>query len=317
MGAIFVSVIVPVYNAQNNIDLCIRSLLEQDYPKDRYEVIIVDNNSKDKTKEIINKYDVKYVLEDGIQSSYAARNKGIKEAVGGILAFTDSDCIADQNWIEKGVRAFHDDKIGGIGGKVCSYMPKNYIERYQAKKDVMGQEKLLTQDKIEKKLGKITTCNAFYRRKVFNIIGLFEPTIISGGDHDLSLRMQTQTDYSIAYNSEAIVYHKHRTSLKDFWKQYYKYGLGRIFLAKRYKSDVFMRRTELGYLRQIYGELRSYVPHLIYFFKNMVVFIVYKKLEDKEKVIDNILYIVARFACFSGQLKSSLRNKKPYFERIF
>jgi glycosyltransferase involved in cell wall biosynthesis len=55
-------------------------LKQQDYPKDRYEIIVVDNNSKDKTAEVIKRQQVIYLLEDEIQTSYAARNTGYKDS---------------------------------------------------------------------------------------------------------------------------------------------------------------------------------------------------------------------------------------------
>src|SRR3990170_3006911 len=98
-----ISVIVPVYNDAQRIGKCIESLLQQTYPHEKYEVIIIDNGSTDETREVIKKYPVKLLIEDKIQSSYAARNKGIKNAKGEVIAFTDSDCIPGNDWIERGV----------------------------------------------------------------------------------------------------------------------------------------------------------------------------------------------------------------------
>ncbi len=132
MNKPFVSIIVPVYNGALYIENCIGSLLGLNYPKEKYEVIIVDNNSTDNTADIIKKFAVIYALEDHTQTSYAARNKGIQTARGSIMAFTDADCIADEYWILNGVKPFENRLVGGVGGKVKAYKPRNYIERYQA-----------------------------------------------------------------------------------------------------------------------------------------------------------------------------------------
>ena len=94
-----VSVIIPVYNDKRGIKKCLKSLLEQNYNKELYEIIIVDNGSTDGTKEFLKKSPVKFLEENDIQSSYASRNKGIKHSKNEILCFTDSDVIVDKNWI--------------------------------------------------------------------------------------------------------------------------------------------------------------------------------------------------------------------------
>src|SRR3989304_6820795 len=114
----FVSVIVPAHNAQDNIAKLISSLLDQSYPKNLYEIIVVDNNSSDKTKEIATKSPIKVLEERKIQSSYAARNTGIKSARGEVFAFIDSDCTATINWIEEGIKALNSNSADLAGGRV-------------------------------------------------------------------------------------------------------------------------------------------------------------------------------------------------------
>ena len=119
----FVSVIVPVYNDAQRIWKCIESLLQQTYPRQKYEVIIIDNGSTDETRTVIQKYPVKLLIEDKIQNSYAARNKGIKNACGEVIAFTDADCIPDSDWIEKGVtNLLRTPNCGLVGGEIKLFL---------------------------------------------------------------------------------------------------------------------------------------------------------------------------------------------------
>lgn len=114
----FVTVVVPVYNDAGRIGVLIERLLAQSYPKDRYEVIIVDNGSSDETGTIVAGYPVVLLEERAIQSSYAARNKGIVHACGEVVVFTDSDCVPEDNWLEAGVMALRESGAVLAGGNV-------------------------------------------------------------------------------------------------------------------------------------------------------------------------------------------------------
>ncbi len=125
-----VSIIVPVYNGERTIGSCIRSLLDMSYPPSKREIIIVDNNSRDDTLRIVREFPVVALVEDRIQSSYAARNAGIRKSRGEIIAFTDSDCIAHKDWVSNAVECFSDERVGCVAGRIQGYSPSNYIEEY-------------------------------------------------------------------------------------------------------------------------------------------------------------------------------------------
>ena len=104
-----VSVIVPAYNATKTIDLCLKSILKQDFSD--YEVIVVDDGSTDDTRGKIKKYPVRLIskLHEGTPT---ARNTGFKASKGDILVFVDSDCVAKKDLIAKLVGPLKDPKIG-------------------------------------------------------------------------------------------------------------------------------------------------------------------------------------------------------------
>lgn len=126
-----ISVIIPVYNGQKTLNKCLNSILNQTY--NNYEVIIVDNNSTDKTKNIIKKFQrknnkVTYVFE-AYKGRGSARNAGIKKAKGEIIVMTDSDCIVPNNWIEeltKPIRKKHESAtMGSERDLINNYWTKN------------------------------------------------------------------------------------------------------------------------------------------------------------------------------------------------
>lgn len=234
----FVTIIVPVHNGEKTIAACIKSLFGQDYPKDKYEIIVIDNNSKDKTADVIKNYLVKYLFESKIQSSYAARNAGIKSARGEIFAFIDADCVADKEWLKKGVACFAQELVGCVGGKINSAQPRNYIEEYLADKEVLSQKR----KESPFILSYAKTANAFYRKEVFEKVGLFEERWVSGGDADLSWRMQLNMNYKINFSDKAIVFHKHRSTLRRLFQQNITWGKGYKALQNKYPNEVKKRK---------------------------------------------------------------------------
>ena len=93
------SVIVPLYNAEKYVQQCMDAFMEQDYPADRYEVIAVENNSADKTPELVARYPRVQMIREPKAGAYVARNRGICAARGDIIAFTDPDCVPQRDWI--------------------------------------------------------------------------------------------------------------------------------------------------------------------------------------------------------------------------
>jgi len=118
-----ISVIVPTFSRASLLRNCIESLLRQTRDSTLYEVIIVDNNSSDATRETTHeyvglpRYNIRYVLEPQQGFQYA-RNTGAKAAQTAILAYTDDDTICDERWLEALLRTYDDEEIGCAGGKI-------------------------------------------------------------------------------------------------------------------------------------------------------------------------------------------------------
>jgi glycosyltransferase involved in cell wall biosynthesis len=101
----FISVVVPVRNGEAMIGDCIESILACDYPGERHEVLVVDNASTDRTPEVVSEHPVRLLNEPQRGVSFA-RNRGIAESSGEILAFIDGDCLADPSWLRELARPF-------------------------------------------------------------------------------------------------------------------------------------------------------------------------------------------------------------------
>ncbi len=110
------SVIVPFYNAERFIERCARALLAQTIPAERYEILMVDNNSTDSSADIVRRFERIRLLHGAEQGSYASRNVGIAESRGAIAAFTDPDCEPRADWLEQIGRALAQPEISLILG---------------------------------------------------------------------------------------------------------------------------------------------------------------------------------------------------------
>src|SRR4029077_14109102 len=127
-----VAVIVPVHNGAATIRTCLEALLAQDWPREALELIVVDNRSTDATQAVVEEYPVRLVEQNRVQSSYAARNRGVAASHGDLLAFTDADCVPDPGWVRALAAAFEDHRIGLAAGPIEAWRADRLVERYQA-----------------------------------------------------------------------------------------------------------------------------------------------------------------------------------------
>ncbi|MEW6271955.1 MAG: glycosyltransferase [Thermodesulfobacteriota bacterium] len=224
-----VAVIVPVYNGEDTITDCIESLVKLDYPHDALDLIVVDNRSTDRTREIVARYPVRLVTEDDVQSSYAARNRGVASTDAPILAFTDADCVVERGWVRALAGAFRSQDVGGVAGTIHAARTGTAIERYQAGRCIVAERAF-----AHPVLPFAQTANAAYRRSAFERIGGFDASIIYGGDLDFSWRMQRETGLRLVYEACALVWHQHRSSTRGLFHLYAKNAIGNCLLAERY-----------------------------------------------------------------------------------
>jgi glycosyltransferase AglE len=221
-----ISIIIPIYNTSDNLNLLIESLINQNYPEKFYEIIAVDNNSTDGSDEIIKTYpQVKLLYEKERQSSYAARNLGILHSKYDIMAFIDSDCIASENWLQEAIHTFNAFDADLVGG--------NVVFRYSMRKSSFEILDSITHMQIEHnitKQGIAKTANLFVKRGVFDKIGLFNTKLKSGGDVEWTWKA-VKKNYKLTYSQKAIVYHPARNA-KELLRKQFRIGQGQIAVWK-------------------------------------------------------------------------------------
>jgi cellulose synthase/poly-beta-1,6-N-acetylglucosamine synthase-like glycosyltransferase len=235
-----ISVIIPLFNAANDLKDLITCLEGQTYPRERVEYLLVDNNSQDNTSALLEKIaattPIKLIplTEKEIQSSYAARNQGMRNAHTEIFVFSDGDCRPVPKWLEKIVEPFSNPDVGIVAGGVQALPSENLFEKYSKRSDFMNQKYLLEHPFCS--YGQ--TANLAVRKAAFEMVGLFRPYLTTGGDADICWRIQKQTAWRLEYVPEATILHRHRSSLAALQSQLRRYGTSNRYLHELYGVEL-------------------------------------------------------------------------------
>ena len=245
----FVSVIVCSFNGGATLAACLESLGKIDYPS--YEVILVDDGSTDDTATIAAGFpDVRYIHQANHGLSHA-RNTGAANARGEIFAYTDSDCMADTDWLYYLIGTLLSGNYAGVGGPNVSPPARNWVQACVAAAPGGPSHVLLTDTVAEH----IPGCNMAWYRWAFESVGGFDVEYRKAGDDvDFCWRIQ-QAGWEISFSPTAIVWHHRRFTLEAFRRQQEGYGEAESML--RFKHLIFFGPTGSAKWRgQIYGTPR-------------------------------------------------------------
>lgn len=183
MQKIKISVVIAAFNEEESIAKCIKAVRNQTFPKEKYEILVVDNNSTDKTAEIIKKLGATFIFYDLKQGAAAAKHFGVQEAKGEIIAITDADSIPDANWLETINRLMQNKSLMCIGGTILStedafvnflYIILDFIARVN---QLFG-------------ISLIGGPNMAVRKNAFMEIGGFDMSLKTSDDWEFVLRIQ-------------------------------------------------------------------------------------------------------------------------------
>ncbi|WP_254567795.1 glycosyltransferase family 2 protein [Oscillatoria sp. HE19RPO] len=212
----FVSTIIPVLNDPERLQLCLEALENQTYPKHLYEVLVIDNGSDDSIEPVVRQFKQAKMLLEPSPGSYTARNKGILQAQGEVLAFTDADCIPHSDWLEKGTaHLLSVPNCGLVGGKIQFFF-KNPNRPTAA--ELYDQFFFLQQEYYLEYEQFAATANVFTYKQVFEQVGLFNSTLKSGGDREWGNRVFA-AGYAQSYAADAAICHPARNSVQQLQKK--------------------------------------------------------------------------------------------------
>jgi cellulose synthase/poly-beta-1,6-N-acetylglucosamine synthase-like glycosyltransferase len=228
-----VSVVVPVYNGEEDLPALIECLRSQTYPPQKVEYLIVDNNSRDRNAAIVQEaaaesdaIAIRLLRETDIQSSYAARNTGIRATNGEFIAFTDADCRPEPNWLLSLIQGFVTPNVGIVVGEIVALPGKTVLEQHAQREDTLSQKHTLGHPFCP--YGQ--TANLAIRRQAFVEVGLFRAYLTTGGDADICWRILRETNWRLEFAETAIVKHRHRSTLQELQSQWRRYGKSNSYL---------------------------------------------------------------------------------------
>jgi len=242
-----VSVIVPVFEDVERLRQCVARLAAQDYPG-LLEFIIVDNNSSTDLSQAIPATDERFqLIREEKRGSYAARNAGLKQATGEVVAFTDADCLPHQNWIRSAVAVLQNGSdVDAVGGAInliyrAGKLPTTGPELYES---IHGFD----QRQFVESFHFAATANLVTTSSTLKSVGPFNDDLQSGGDDDWGRRLRERGG-RLVYSDDAVVDHPSRPTWSELTVKSIRVARGMAALAAdQSKGDD---------LKELLGELRA------------------------------------------------------------
>lgn len=228
-----VSVIIPAYNAEDTLEKCLYSIINQS--SNNYEIIVVDNRSTDRTKDIIKEFHqkkkskkIKYVFESK-PGRGATRNTGIKTAEGEIIIMTDSDCIVPKDWIKNIIRPItegHEDVVMGS--------EKNMVENFWTTNIQNANWEFFKRNRKGLYISHIDTKNFAIKANILKKY-MFDPKLGAVEDFELYLRLKNK--YKIRFIPSIKVSHYHSSSFSQITKNLFERGFYTARVFKKHKKN--------------------------------------------------------------------------------
>lgn len=262
------------YNGEKFIKSTIDSLVSLDYPKDSYEIIVVDNASKDKSGAVINQFKkVKTIYLDQNLGFAGGNNEGIRQATGKYILLFNNDCIADHTCIREMVNvAEKDDTIFSVGAKIMlnrtgkiqnagtTVFNDGYGRDIGAVVKNKKQDYEVDRGQYDTEREVYATCGAavLYRRSILDKIGFLDDSFFMYYEDVEIAESARLHGYKNMYAPKAVVYHEHAASSGE-WSPFFIYHSerGRLLHVlyhfplrifwKEYAKFTFMSVLRIGY----------------------------------------------------------------------
>lgn len=254
----FVSVVVPALNCAEDVKGFADVIRLQDYPPDRFEVIVVDNGSIDDTFESIGAAGL-IALQRAERGRARALNTGVDAARGEIILTTDLSCRPEPHWIRSVVETFATHpEAGCVAGEIKLLKTReNAVIGFQERANYMSPLLALNRTRFPF-MPFADGANASFRKRVFEEIGGFEESFIKAADVEICYRMFLLTNYTLVFNRAALTWEPGEPSLRALLHQRFRMGIGWNLLRMKYPALYATERSAFS-VRNIYWRLRQVV----------------------------------------------------------
>jgi len=235
----FVSVIIPCRNEEKYIEECLNSVINQDYPKEKLEVLIVDGMSEDRTRAVLGKYTKKYsfvkILDNPKKFTPFAFNTGIKNSNGDSIIIMGAHCVYKKDYISKCVKYLKEYNVDNVGG-IWKILPRE--NTLVAKSITFASSSIFGAGDAYYRRGYSkgprlvdTVFGGCYRKEVFERIGLFNENLVRSQDMEFNLRLK-KAGGKILLVPEIVSYYYPKSNLKDFFRHNFSDGIWSTYPLK-------------------------------------------------------------------------------------
>lgn len=231
----FISVVIPVYNEERHIAECLDSVLDQDYPADRYEVIVADGGSDDRTRAIVEDVAIRHpnvrLIDNPGRMQAAGLNRAILASHGAVIARQDGHAQWAPNHLRRSVellRAARADNVGGLQEAVGDGASGRAIARAMSSPFGVGGARF-RYSREEQEMP--TVFLGTFRRTAFERVGLFDEAYPPHEDYELNERIRA-TGGRIVFSPDIRTRYHVRDGLASLARQYFRYGRGKVRVAR-------------------------------------------------------------------------------------
>lgn len=231
----YISVVIPVYNEERHIEACLESVLNQEYPADRYEVIVADGGSDDGTREIVERMATRHpnirLIDNPGRMQAAGLNRAILASRGAVIARQDGHAQWGPNHLRRSVDLLREtgaDNVGGLQEAIGDGLSGRAIARAMSSPFGVGGARFrYSRDQQEMP----TVFLGTFRRSAFERVGLFDEAYPPHEDYELNERIRA-TGGRIVFSPDIRTWYHVRDGLTSLARQYYRYGRGKVRVAR-------------------------------------------------------------------------------------